>query len=61
MMGITKDDKVNIDKVKYVIPNKRYAKPFKEKVSSEILHLAPMNDHQNFFKGDYRKWPKVRD
>jgi hypothetical protein len=27
LMGITKDDKVNIDKVKYIIPSKRYAKP----------------------------------
>jgi hypothetical protein len=25
-----KDDKVNNDKVKYIIPMKRYAKPFKE-------------------------------
>ena len=25
LMGITKDDKVNIDKVKYTIPNKIYA------------------------------------
>jgi hypothetical protein len=59
LMGITKDDKVNIDKVKYVIPSKRYANPFKEKVSSEILHLAPMKNHQNFFKEDCPKWPKV--
>jgi hypothetical protein len=61
LMGITKDDKVNTDKVKYVIPNKRYAKPFKEKMSSKFLHLVPMNDHQNFFKEDYPKWPKVRN
>jgi hypothetical protein len=32
-MGITKDDKDNIDKVKYIIPSKRYAKSFKEKLS----------------------------
>jgi hypothetical protein len=34
LMGITKDDKDNIDKVKYIIHSKRYAKPFKEKLSS---------------------------
>jgi hypothetical protein len=61
LMGITKDDKVNIDKVKYIIPSKRYAKPFKEKLSSQILHLAPMENHQNFFKGNCPKWPKVRN
>jgi hypothetical protein len=61
LMGITKDDKVNIDKVKYIIPSKRYAKPFKEKLSSQTLHLAPMENHQKFFKGNYPKWPKVRN
>jgi hypothetical protein len=30
LMGITKDGKVNVDKVKYTIPSKRYAKPFKK-------------------------------
>jgi hypothetical protein len=61
MMGITRDDKVNIDKVKYTIPSKRYAKPFKERLSSQILHLVPMENHQNFFKGNYPKWPKDKD
>ena len=51
-MQITKDDKVNMDKVKYIIPSKRYAKPFERKISSEILHLAPTENHQNFFKGN---------
>jgi hypothetical protein len=60
LMEFTRDDKVNIDKVKYTIPNKRYAKPFKEKLSSQTLHLAPMENHQNFFKGNCPKWPKVR-
>ena len=40
---------------------KSYAKPFKEKLSSESFHLAPMQDHQFFFKEDYPKWPKVRN
>jgi hypothetical protein len=60
MMESSKDDKVNIDNVKYIIPMKRYAKPFKEKISSETLHLAPMKNHQNFFNEDCPKWPKVR-
>jgi hypothetical protein len=60
-MGITKDDKVNIDKVKYIIPSKRYAKPFKERLSSQTLHLAPMENHQIFFKRNNPKWPKVRN
>jgi hypothetical protein len=34
LMESRKDGKLNIDKVKYTIPNKRYAKPFKEKLSS---------------------------
>jgi hypothetical protein len=45
LMGITKDDKVNFDKVRYIIPSKRYAKLFKERLSSQILHLAPMENH----------------
>jgi hypothetical protein len=53
-----KDDKVNNDNVKYIIPMKRYAKPFKEKLSSKSFHLAPMQNHQKFFKEDYPKWPK---
>jgi hypothetical protein len=61
LMGITKDDEVNIDKVKYIIPGKRYARPFKERLSSQILHLAPMVNHQKFFKGNCPKWPKVRN
>jgi hypothetical protein len=61
MMKSSKDDKVNIDKVKYIIPMKRYAKPFKEKLSSETLHLAPIKNHQNFFKEDGPKWPEVRN
>jgi hypothetical protein len=61
LMESSKDDKVNIDKVKYTIPMKRYAKPFKEKLSSQTLHLAPMENHQKFFKEDCPKWPKVRN
>jgi hypothetical protein len=61
LMEFTRDDKVNIDKVKYTIPNKRYAKPFKEKLSSQTFHLAPMENHQSFFKGNCPKWPKVRN
>jgi hypothetical protein len=60
LMEFTRDVKVSIDKVKYTIPNKRYAKPFKEKLSSQTLHLAPMENHHNFFKGNCPKWPKVR-
>ena len=56
-----KDDKVNNDNVKYTIPMKRYAKPFKEKLSSKSFHLAPMQNHHNCFKEDYPKWPKVRN
>jgi hypothetical protein len=52
LMESSKDDKVNIDNVKYIIPMKRYAKPFKEKLSSETFHLAPMKNHQKFFKED---------
>jgi hypothetical protein len=58
LMGISKDDKVNIDKVKYTIPSKRYAKPFKERLSSQTLHLAPIINHQKYFKGIFPKWPK---
>jgi hypothetical protein len=49
------------DNVKYIIPMKRYAKPFKEKLSSKSFHLAPMQLHQKSFKEDYPKWPKVRN
>jgi hypothetical protein len=56
-----KDDKVSNDNVKYTIPMKTYAKPFKEKISSETFHLAPMENHQKFFKEDCPKWPKVRN
>jgi hypothetical protein len=45
LMEKHKDDKVNNDNVKYIIPMKRYAKPFKEKLSSESFHLAPMQNH----------------
>jgi hypothetical protein len=61
LMENHKDDKVNNDNVKYAIPMKRYTEPFKEKLSSESFHLAPMQDHQFFFKEDYPKWPKVRN
>jgi hypothetical protein len=61
LMENHKDDKVNNDNVKYVIPMKRYAKPFKEKLSSESFHLEPMQNHQKKFKEDYPKWPKVRN
>ena len=61
LMEIHKDDNVNNDNVKYIIPMKRYVKPFKEKLSSESFHLAPMQFHQNFFKEDCPKWPKVRN
>ena len=61
LMEFTRDDKVNIDKVKYTIPDKRYANPFKEKLSSQTLHLAPMENHQIFFKGNCPKWPKDRN
>jgi hypothetical protein len=61
LMGITKDDKVDIDKVRYIIPSERYAKPFKEILSSQTLHLAPMENHQFFFKENCPKWPKVRN
>jgi hypothetical protein len=60
LMEFIRDDKVNIDNVKYTIPDKRYAKPSKEKLSSQTLHLAPMENHQNFFKENCPKWPKVR-
>ena len=60
MMESSKDDKVNIDNVNYIIPMMRYSKPFKEKLSLETFHLAPMKNHQNFFKEDCPKWPKVR-
>jgi hypothetical protein len=55
------DNKVSDDNMKYIIPMKRYAKPFKEKLSSKSFHLAPMQLHQNCFKEDYPKWPKVRN
>jgi hypothetical protein len=61
LIGITKDDKINVDKVKYTIPSKRYARHFKEKISSQILHFAPMENHQKFFKGNHPKWPKDRN
>jgi hypothetical protein len=60
LMKSSKDDKVSIDKVKYIIPIKRYVKPFKEKLSSETFHLAPMESHQKVFY-DCPKWPKVRN
>ena len=60
-MEIIRDDKVNNDKVKYTIPSKRYAKPFKERLSSQTLHLAPMENRHKFFKGNCPKWPKVRN
>jgi hypothetical protein len=47
-----KDDRVSDDNVKYIIPMKRYAKPFKEKLSSKYFNLAPMQLHQNCFKED---------
>ena len=59
LMESSKDCKFNIDKVKYTIPIKRYAKPFKKKLSSQTLHLAPMENHQNFFKGNCPKWPVI--
>jgi hypothetical protein len=34
LMENHKDDKVNNGNAKYIIPMKRYAKPFKEKLSS---------------------------
>jgi hypothetical protein len=46
LMENHKDDKVSNDNVKYIIPMNRYAKPFKEKLSSETFHLAPMQNHQ---------------
>jgi hypothetical protein len=61
LMESDRDDKVSIDKVKYVIPNKRYAKPFKEKLGSQTLHLAPKENHRKFFYEDCPKWPKVRN
>jgi hypothetical protein len=61
MMKISKDDKFGIDKAKYIILMKMYANPFKEKLSSETFHLAPMESHQKFFKEDCPKWPKVRN
>jgi hypothetical protein len=61
MMENRRDDKVSYDNIRYTIPMKRYAKPFKEKLSSETCHLAPMKSHQKFFKGDNPKWSKVRN
>jgi hypothetical protein len=52
---------VNNDNVNYIIPMKRYAKHFKEKLSSKSFHLSPMQDHQKFFKEDCPKWPKIRN
>jgi hypothetical protein len=60
-MESIKDDKVNSEKVKYIIPKKRYAKPFKENLSSQTLHLASMENHQKCFKGNCPKWPKVKN
>jgi hypothetical protein len=45
----------------YIIPSKRYAKPFKEKLSSQTLHLAPMENHHNVFKEDCPKWPRFEN
>ena len=56
-----KDDKVSNDNMKYTIPMKRYAKPFKEKIILEIFHMAPMENHQNFFKEDRPNWPNIRN
>jgi hypothetical protein len=39
---------------------KRYANPFKEKMSSKYFHLAPRHLHQNYFE-DYPKWPRTRN
>jgi hypothetical protein len=61
MMENRRDDKVSYDNIRYTIPMRRYAKPFKEKLSSETCHLAPMESHQKFFKGDNPKWSKVRN
>jgi hypothetical protein len=55
LMENHKDDKVSNDNIKYTIPMKRYAKPFKEKLSSKYFHLAPMENHQKFFKEDCPK------
>jgi len=60
-MESIKDDKVNSEKVKYIIPKKKCAKPFKENLSSQTSHLVPMKNHQNCFKGNCPKWPKVRN
>jgi len=61
LVGIAKDDKVSIDEVKYIIPSKRCAKLCKENLSSEISHLATMENHQKKIKGNCPKWPKVRN
>ena len=45
LMEIIRDDRVNNDKVKYTIPSKRYANPFKERLTSHIFHLASMENH----------------
>ena len=50
MMENRRDDKVSYDNIRYTIPMKRYAKPFKEKLSSETCHLAPMESHQKFLR-----------
>jgi hypothetical protein len=49
LMESSKDGKVNIDKVKYVIPMKRYAKPFKEKLSSQNFALGTYGKPSEFF------------
>jgi hypothetical protein len=49
LMGITKDDKVNIDKVKYIIPSKRYAKPFKERLKFTDFALGTYGKPSIFF------------
>jgi hypothetical protein len=35
--------------------------PFKEKLSSQTLHLAPMENHHNVFKEDCSKWPRFEN
>jgi hypothetical protein len=56
LVGDHKDDyEVSNDNMKYIIPIKRYANPFKEKLSSKSFHLAPMQLHQNCFKEDHPK------
>jgi hypothetical protein len=61
MMENHMDDKVSNDNIRYTMIMKRYAKPFKEKLSSETCHLASVESHHEFFRGDNPKWPKVRN